>query len=745
MVARIIKESKVLKILYKTLKALNSSAKAWQISSSIVLAMFFGFLPFGALMMLTILLFALVININFGLFLLFSAIFGTIGYLFDPAFESIGYAVLTNDSLNSFFTLLYNIPLFRWSEFNYTLVAGSLSVSIILAIPMLLVLNRFITLYRVQIGQKLNEWKFTRWMHLFDENEKGISFFRWWGLGVFAILSSAIAVVVVVIFDPLAKNALEKTLSYTLQTQVDIKDLNTNFSDLRVKISVIEVADKEKLTHNLVQIKDVEFDLGFTALLEKKAMIDKLNVIGVSFDEKRHSVAKSYGKTDVSSDKNNEVTDNSSIDFSKMFEMPNVDDILAKEGIKSLKEAQTLKDDIEKTKNKWMKVSDELKNNNEVEQIKKDAQNLQKSFKGADMTKIASAKSDIDALNSKIKSLKNKYSNLQKEFNEDQKRIQKNILALKDLPQKEYERLKNKYTFDAKGGTNLVSTLISGEIGKYMNMALKYYEKLKPYIDDAKKSEPEDATPPRGEGRWIKYANLSRIPEVVVKESNINVLLKKDKFDIKVKNFSSNQKLYGKAMIASVDAKGEQYKQIVAKVIDDRTTNISKTSFDISAKDFKANSFEAGSVAMSDIVTNASIKGQIKDMIIDANSDIAVKNVKLQMPSQELVNDLLSGISKFNLGISVDGDVNQPKVEVKTDLDKQLSSGISSLASKQIKGFETGLKGKLFSQMGNPADGISSDLPDISKILGSKQKNLSGINTDFSSSFSSDLIPKGFF
>jgi uncharacterized protein (TIGR03546 family) len=158
----------------KLFKALNSSGKSWQLSAAIVLAMFAGFLPTNTLILFDILFIALVLNVNFGLFLLFSVIFSGVGYLFDPVFESIGYAVLTSESLNGFFTSLYNSAIFRWTSFNYTLVTGSLIVSSVLALPMLLILNRLIGIYRVQIGAKLNEWKLTRWMKLFNEEAKSI-------------------------------------------------------------------------------------------------------------------------------------------------------------------------------------------------------------------------------------------------------------------------------------------------------------------------------------------------------------------------------------------------------------------------------------------------------------------------------------------------------------------------------------------------------------------------------------------
>ena len=379
----------------KLFKALNSSGKSWQLSGAIVLAMFAGFLPSSSLVLLGILFIALILNVNFGLFLLFSVIFSGVGYLFDPVFESIGYSVLTSDGLNGLFTDMYNSALFRWSSFNYTLVTGSLVVSTILAVPMLFVLNKVVTLYRDQIGLKLNEWKFTRWMNLFNEEVKSSSFFRWWGVGVFGGFAAVIVVVLVFIFDPLARVAMEKGLSYSLQTQVSVKDFSSSFSDLSVKISGIEIADKDKLTHNLVQVGNIEFDLGFSALVEKKAMIEQLHVKALAFNEKRKVTAEAYDSSYVSKaeeTKAKSAEKGSKSGESTPFNLPNVDDILAKEELKSVTEAKKLRADIQATKDKWSKISTELKSANEIDEIKADAAALQNSLKNADISKIASAK-----------------------------------------------------------------------------------------------------------------------------------------------------------------------------------------------------------------------------------------------------------------------------------------------------------------------------------------------------------------
>jgi hypothetical protein len=99
-----------------------------------------------------------------------------------------------------------------------------------------------------------------------------------------------------------------------------------------------------------------------------------------------------------------------------------------------------------------------------------------------------------------------------------------------------------------------------------------------------------------------------------------------------------------------------------------------------------------------------------------------------------VVNDLLSGISNFNVDISVDGKLEQPSIEVKSDLDKQLSKGMSKMLTKVTRGFEKDLKAGILAKAGGSSKGLSSNLGDTASLLNSKQDALGGIDTSFSPS-----------
>lgn len=716
----------------KLFKALNSSAKPWQLSGAIVLAMFAGFLPMNSLILFDLFFIALVLNVNFGLFLLSMAVFSGIGYLFDPLFESLGYALLTMGSLEEMFTSMYNTPMFRWAPFNYTLVAGSLLVSTVLALPLFLILNRFVRLYREQIGTALNTWKITAWMKLFDPEANKASLFRWWGVGVFGALGAVVILFIVFLFDPLAKRAMEKSLSYALQTEVNVGAFESDFTQMRLDIKHVQIADKAKLTHNALQWESVNFDLDFGALMEQKISIEKMQVKGLAFDVLRQKPAQPYGALKPSNSTQEQASPKTEKNSpSKAFTMPKVEDILAKESLASIDEAKAFKEKSQNLQKKWEKESKTLEEAKELEEIKSDAKALEKKLKGADIATIASAGKDIKALNEKVKALKAKYKALQDEFKKDQETLSRDLKALKNLPTKDYERLKAKYSLNAQGGANLIGTFVDRQVGEYLQMALKYYAMVEPYLSESAEAEPEEITPPRGEGRWIHYANLSNTPELVIKQADVNLRLEHDEVNVQVKNLSSNQKLYGKAMEIHADAKGKQYQHIVAKVIDDRRGEKHVSDFDVQLKGYAQDAYELGEISLDSSVNDVSLKGQVVDAQLSAKGKVKVSKAQLGTASQKRVDEILKGISAFNIDLNLKGDVDSPKISVRSDLDKQLSKGLTNLVNKERAAFEQKLKAGIMKKAGASSEGLGSDLGDFEGTLKTKMDELSHVNTDF--------------
>jgi uncharacterized protein (TIGR03546 family) len=141
----------MLTILAKILKTLNSETEPIQISLALGFAMIAGLTPLWSLHNLLVLLLVLILRVNLTTFVLGWLGFSGIAYLLDPLSHVFGLLILTNDTLHGFWTALYNSTLGRLSNFNNSILMGSLIISLVTFIPLILLSNFIIINYREHI------------------------------------------------------------------------------------------------------------------------------------------------------------------------------------------------------------------------------------------------------------------------------------------------------------------------------------------------------------------------------------------------------------------------------------------------------------------------------------------------------------------------------------------------------------------------------------------------------------------
>lgn len=131
-----------------------------EIGAGFALGSIMGLTPVNSLHNYVILFLLFLLNVNKGAAAFGMAIFAAIGYFTDPFAHQLGYKLLVDTpSLNPFWTKLYNTPIIPFTNFNNTVVLGSLVISIVLFIPVWLIIKRLTVLYRTKLQEKVVKWK----------------------------------------------------------------------------------------------------------------------------------------------------------------------------------------------------------------------------------------------------------------------------------------------------------------------------------------------------------------------------------------------------------------------------------------------------------------------------------------------------------------------------------------------------------------------------------------------------------
>jgi uncharacterized protein (TIGR03546 family) len=150
----------LLKLIQSIIKTLHSEGTPGQVAAGIALGSALGLTPLVNVHNLIIFSLIVLLNVSFGGGMLGWALFVPAGFVLDPVFDRIGASLLQAPSLRSLWTSWYNTPLVPYTNFNNTVVLGSVVGWLVLAVPIFFAARYGVARYRATIGARVQQSKF---------------------------------------------------------------------------------------------------------------------------------------------------------------------------------------------------------------------------------------------------------------------------------------------------------------------------------------------------------------------------------------------------------------------------------------------------------------------------------------------------------------------------------------------------------------------------------------------------------
>jgi uncharacterized protein (TIGR03545 family) len=119
-----------------------------------------------------------------------------------------------------------------------------------------------------------------------------VKVFRWKAIGPLLLFLLLLTVLAVLFAEPLAKQTTEEVSTELLGTQVDVAKLDLLPKQASVELEALQVADPFKLTHNLVEAREIRLKLNPEALAEKKVVVERFSLRGMRFGTARKTPAR---------------------------------------------------------------------------------------------------------------------------------------------------------------------------------------------------------------------------------------------------------------------------------------------------------------------------------------------------------------------------------------------------------------------------------------------------------------------
>ncbi len=150
----------LLKLLQQLIKTLHSEGTPHQVAMGVVIGAALGLTPLLNVHNLFVLAALMLFNISFTGGMLGFAVFTPLGFLLDPLFDRVGRALLGAPSLQSLWTNWYNTPLLPYTNFNNSVVLGSVVMWVVFFAPIYLLARLGIARYRATWGERVRQSKF---------------------------------------------------------------------------------------------------------------------------------------------------------------------------------------------------------------------------------------------------------------------------------------------------------------------------------------------------------------------------------------------------------------------------------------------------------------------------------------------------------------------------------------------------------------------------------------------------------
>ena len=151
----------LLKLVQSLIKTLHSEGTPGQVAAGIALGSVLGLTPLVNVHNLLIAALILVLNVSVGGAMLGWALFLPAGFLLDPLFDRIGrQLLLETPALEPLWTAWFNTPVLPYTNFNNTIVLGSVVTWLALALPISFAARYGVARHRATLGERVRRSRF---------------------------------------------------------------------------------------------------------------------------------------------------------------------------------------------------------------------------------------------------------------------------------------------------------------------------------------------------------------------------------------------------------------------------------------------------------------------------------------------------------------------------------------------------------------------------------------------------------
>ena len=540
-----------------------------------------------------------------------------------------------------------------------------------------------------------------------------MNWIRSWGIALFAVLT----LIWVLSIDWLVKSAIIAYGTELNGAQVELESAELSLWPAGLELINLQVTDAYNPMFNRFEAGSISATLDSALLLRRQVIVEQLDIIGVRMNSPRIR----SGAT-----KDTPIVTNAGFDFGGLIpdvSLPDMSLLLADAQQQVNAEIAGIEQEIVDIEQRWRNNIEQLPSKDKLAEYRA---RWDKLSNASFMEKMLGAKKLKNDVSGDLKLIES----FNQQLKDDRRLISGQIDRAKGLPRAQADR-----TMQSVGLSNenvaFVRAITGDQIDQWVTRAKTFSESLS--------SNTVEQAPSRGTGRWVTFAEDDPLPQVLIRRGQFNGVLQLA---------ASNMRVDGK--LSDIAYPLEGYSQPAALVItardDENASLLFEVTIDHRQADFSDDfNLEVMNLPISELVLSS---GAERTLLLEAGNlnfiasgraspDTVLANVvaKLSDPrlttdadlatkSEQFLAETLNTLDSVDLQVNVSGALQNPDVNIASNLDKILAAGLKSQISAQTTKFKRQFTDQLGEQTSGQLGALSAKgdfLKDIQALLNDRK------------------------
>ncbi|MGK0442601.1 MAG: hypothetical protein ACJA0N_002413 [Pseudohongiellaceae bacterium] len=545
---------------------------------------------------------------------------------------------------------------------------------------------------------------------------------RWWGIGAF----TAIAVIFWLSIDSVISYSIETAGTQAVGAKVEVSSSDLSLFPLGLSVYGLAITNPKQPMENLWLSDKITLQLNTSHLFRRQVIVEQAQVTGLQFNAPRqHS-----GAIDDSANKPQQT---SAIGKKISDSLPDPKALLEQEKAAITAKFKAIEDELKAIERQWDTRLDTLPDKETLGQYKQRWKALKKKNW---LEKI----NDTKALQKDIKKDLATISDLEKQFTIDKNRVNQLLKQAKNLPEQEADRLLAQAGYSG-GSRELAQKLFGSQAKQRLNKMTGLFQAVS--SDDAL----QESTAQRGKGQWVQFKEDNPHPDLLIKQATLagyfNVLGETINFTGNAQHLTHQPKRWQHPAQFKLSGSSQTGAQFFSQGrIDLRQQPLSEMTVQfkqLAIKNVVLSASDTQPISLASATLNGGgelkLNGDNIHLTADSHFVDSLFNTTLENPNasttEKLIAATLAGIKKFNLTLSMSGDINNPDLSVKSDLDKALASSLKNQAAGELNSYKNQLSQGVKHQLADKMEGLNKEadfMGDIKQQLGDKKSALKGFS-----------------